>query len=157
MISAGECVLNCRAVGMGFYAQLNNTVWDGTPCTRPMTHNMQLAPAGTRGVCVAGHCKVPISSLFFLNQNSRKSSISSSYIFYIWFSCFQFYVLCFQFLVFRFLFIILLLWFSVVVLHPPFSIKLKESAEYSTKNRELRTRKKIENREWRIKNGKRST
>lgn len=59
---AGECILNCRALGMSFYAQLNRTVWDGTSCTRPLTHNMQLTPPGTRGICVQGECKV--SALF---------------------------------------------------------------------------------------------
>ncbi|CAH1991462.1 unnamed protein product [Acanthoscelides obtectus] len=53
-----ECALNCRAVGMNFFATLNKTVIDGTPCLYPVTHTGKAAPRGTRGVCVGGYCKV---------------------------------------------------------------------------------------------------
>ncbi|KAL3288917.1 hypothetical protein HHI36_003362 [Cryptolaemus montrouzieri] len=53
-----ECALNCRPIGMNFYATLNKTVIDGTPCLRPITSTGKAAPQGTRGVCVVGVCKV---------------------------------------------------------------------------------------------------
>nr|CAI5863547.1 unnamed protein product [Callosobruchus analis] len=53
-----ECALNCRAVGMNFFATLNKTVIDGTSCLYPATHTGRSAPRGTRGVCVGGYCKV---------------------------------------------------------------------------------------------------
>lgn len=43
---------------MSFYAILNKTVIDGTPCTRPISSTGKPAPHGTRGVCVLGQCKV---------------------------------------------------------------------------------------------------
>lgn len=57
--SAGdECALNCRAIGMDFYATLNRTVADGTPCSKPHTSHGRRAPSGTRGICIGGYCKV---------------------------------------------------------------------------------------------------
>lgn len=41
-----SCALNCRAVGLSFYATLNQTVIDGTPCSLPNTNR----------ICVAGRC-----------------------------------------------------------------------------------------------------
>ncbi|XP_045460910.1 thrombospondin type-1 domain-containing protein 4-like isoform X2 [Harmonia axyridis] len=52
-----ECALNCRPAGMNFYATLNKTVIDGTPCNRPVSSTGKPAPYGTRGVCVFGQCK----------------------------------------------------------------------------------------------------
>ncbi|XP_044744505.1 thrombospondin type-1 domain-containing protein 4-like isoform X2 [Coccinella septempunctata] len=52
-----ECALNCRPAGMNFYATLNKTVIDGTPCSRPISSTGKPAPHGTRGVCVSGECK----------------------------------------------------------------------------------------------------
>ncbi|XP_074037372.1 thrombospondin type 1 domain containing lonely heart isoform X2 [Leptinotarsa decemlineata] len=53
-----ECALNCRAVGMNFFATLNKTVIDGTRCLYPSTYTGKTAPKGTRGVCIDGYCKV---------------------------------------------------------------------------------------------------
>jgi len=44
-----KCELNCRAVGFRFYATLNKTAVDGTPCN---------GAGGERWVCVSGLCKV---------------------------------------------------------------------------------------------------
>ncbi|XP_050306134.1 thrombospondin type-1 domain-containing protein 4-like [Anthonomus grandis grandis] len=52
-----ECALNCRPKGMNFYATLNKTVIDGTPCYRPVTSTGKSAPRGTKGVCINGYCK----------------------------------------------------------------------------------------------------
>ncbi|XP_060516907.1 thrombospondin type-1 domain-containing protein 4 [Cylas formicarius] len=52
-----ECTLNCRPVGMSFYATLNKTVIDGTPCFHPVTSTGKAAPKGTKGVCIDGYCK----------------------------------------------------------------------------------------------------
>ncbi|XP_066245264.1 thrombospondin type-1 domain-containing protein 4 isoform X1 [Euwallacea similis] len=52
-----ECALNCRPVGMKFYATFNKTVIDGTPCYRPVTSTGKSAPKGTKGVCIDGYCK----------------------------------------------------------------------------------------------------
>ncbi|XP_076267689.1 thrombospondin type 1 domain containing lonely heart isoform X2 [Rhynchophorus ferrugineus] len=52
-----ECILNCRPRGQNFYATLNKTVIDGTPCNHPMTATGKAAPRGTRGVCIEGYCK----------------------------------------------------------------------------------------------------
>ncbi|KAJ8911031.1 hypothetical protein NQ315_015545, partial [Exocentrus adspersus] len=53
-----ECALNCRAVGMSFFATLNKTVIDGTSCLHPITSTGKSAPKGTRGICIDGYCKV---------------------------------------------------------------------------------------------------
>ncbi|XP_056633322.1 thrombospondin type-1 domain-containing protein 4 isoform X2 [Diorhabda sublineata] len=53
-----ECALNCRAIGMNFFATLNKTVIDGTLCLYPITHTGKAAPKGTRGICIDGFCKV---------------------------------------------------------------------------------------------------
>ncbi|XP_019865966.1 thrombospondin type-1 domain-containing protein 4 [Aethina tumida] len=52
-----ECALNCRPMGMSFYATLNKTVIDGTSCARPTTSMGAPAPRGTKGVCIDGYCK----------------------------------------------------------------------------------------------------
>ncbi|XP_047118400.1 thrombospondin type-1 domain-containing protein 4-like [Schistocerca piceifrons] len=44
------CELNCRAAGFRFYATLNKTVVDGTPCRGE-------TPPPARHVCVAGVCQ----------------------------------------------------------------------------------------------------
>nr|XP_053639191.1 thrombospondin type-1 domain-containing protein 4-like isoform X2 [Cherax quadricarinatus] len=41
-----SCALNCRAVGLSFYATLNQTVIDGTPC----------GVLDSKRICVAGRC-----------------------------------------------------------------------------------------------------
>ena len=64
-----ECALNCLASNSGFYATLNQTVQDGTSCFRPTTASGKLAPIGTRGVCIDGHCKVGLCITFNANMS----------------------------------------------------------------------------------------
>ncbi|XP_076751292.1 A disintegrin and metalloproteinase with thrombospondin motifs 6 isoform X2 [Xylocopa sonorina] len=55
-----SCALNCRAVGERFYATLEPTVMDGTPCDAPNLrgHNNGISMERTdRWLCVAGQCK----------------------------------------------------------------------------------------------------
>ncbi|XP_046404162.1 thrombospondin type-1 domain-containing protein 4-like [Ischnura elegans] len=49
-----KCELNCRAVGFRFYATLNKTAVDGTPCRKDAQD----------WICVSGMCKVRWSGLF---------------------------------------------------------------------------------------------
>ncbi|KRT84233.1 hypothetical protein AMK59_244, partial [Oryctes borbonicus] len=53
-----ECALNCEAVGGGFYARLNETVIDGTPCSNPAKIHGKRASFGALSVCVDGYCQV---------------------------------------------------------------------------------------------------
>ncbi|KAK9717547.1 ADAMTS cysteine-rich domain [Popillia japonica] len=52
-----ECALNCEAVGGGFYARLNETVIDGTPCSNPAKIHGKRASFGALSVCVDGYCQ----------------------------------------------------------------------------------------------------
>ncbi|KAI4488696.1 hypothetical protein M0802_011366 [Mischocyttarus mexicanus] len=55
-----SCALNCRAVGQRFYATLEPSVIDGTPCDGPNIrgHNTGISMERTeRWLCVAGQCK----------------------------------------------------------------------------------------------------
>ncbi|XP_061511351.1 thrombospondin type-1 domain-containing protein 4 [Anopheles gambiae] len=50
-----ECELNCKPIGMRYFATLNKTVIDGTPCSKP-TEYFRRNNSG-RGICVEGLCK----------------------------------------------------------------------------------------------------
>ncbi|XP_053673801.1 thrombospondin type-1 domain-containing protein 4 [Anopheles nili] len=50
-----ECELNCKPIGMRYFATLNKTVTDGTPCSNP-TEYFRRNNSG-RGICVEGLCK----------------------------------------------------------------------------------------------------
>ncbi|XP_020283783.1 thrombospondin type-1 domain-containing protein 4 [Pseudomyrmex gracilis] len=55
-----SCALNCRAVGERFYATLEPTVMDGTPCEPRNLRGRGISTernAGERWLCVAGQCK----------------------------------------------------------------------------------------------------
>ncbi|XP_015186085.1 PREDICTED: ADAMTS-like protein 4 isoform X2 [Polistes dominula] len=59
-LDANSCALNCRAVGEPFYATLEPSVIDGTPCDGPNLrgHNTGISMERTeRWLCVAGQCK----------------------------------------------------------------------------------------------------
>ncbi|KAK9874022.1 hypothetical protein WA026_002376 [Henosepilachna vigintioctopunctata] len=66
-------------MGMNFYARLNRTVIDGTPCTRPKTSTGRDAPHGTKGVCVFGTCKIsmklPTNTVCFPSQIEEKQTV----------------------------------------------------------------------------------
>lgn len=51
-----ECELNCKPIGMKYFATLNRTVIDGTPCSKPMEYFRR--NNSKRAVCVDGICKV---------------------------------------------------------------------------------------------------
>ncbi|EAT46443.1 AAEL002398-PA [Aedes aegypti] len=51
-----ECELNCKPIGMRYFATLNKTVIDGTPCRKP-TEYFRRNNSG-RGICVDGICKL---------------------------------------------------------------------------------------------------
>ncbi|XP_052863931.1 thrombospondin type-1 domain-containing protein 4 [Anopheles cruzii] len=50
-----ECELNCKPIGMRYFATLNQTVIDGTSCNKP-TDYFRRSNSG-RGICVEGVCK----------------------------------------------------------------------------------------------------
>ncbi|KAG8278267.1 hypothetical protein J6590_023715 [Homalodisca vitripennis] len=52
MDAPNQCALNCRARGFRFYATLNATVEDGTPC-----RGYIIGHDTDRWICVAGQCK----------------------------------------------------------------------------------------------------
>lgn len=58
-----ECELNCKPIGMNYFATLNDMVMDGTSCHRPAEY----FTSNYRGsaVCVNGICKVCISITAF--------------------------------------------------------------------------------------------
>lgn len=60
-----ECELNCKPVGMNYFATLNETVADGTPCNQPAEYFTK----NFRGsaVCINGICKV-ISNYIILQK-----------------------------------------------------------------------------------------
>ncbi|XP_054278984.1 thrombospondin type-1 domain-containing protein 4-like [Macrosteles quadrilineatus] len=53
MEAPNQCALNCRAKGFRFYATLNASVEDGTPC-----RGYIIGHDTDRWVCIAGQCKV---------------------------------------------------------------------------------------------------
>lgn len=70
LLGKAECALNCRPRGLSFYATLNKTVIDGTPCHHPVAYTGKAAPKGTRGVCIDGYCKV--GTFIYRNYYSLK-------------------------------------------------------------------------------------
>ncbi|KFB40992.1 AGAP010001-PA-like protein [Anopheles sinensis] len=53
-----ECELNCKPIGMRYFATLNKTVIDGTPCIKPTEYFRNNESTVGRGICVEGVCKV---------------------------------------------------------------------------------------------------
>lgn len=51
-----ECELNCKPIGMSYFATLNETVIDGTACSYPVDY-VRRNHSG-RALCVEGVCKV---------------------------------------------------------------------------------------------------
>lgn len=51
-----ECELNCKPVGMSYFATLGNRVVDGTGCTFPIGYANRKHSG--RAMCVDGMCKV---------------------------------------------------------------------------------------------------
>lgn len=55
-IDDAECELNCKPVGMKYFATLNTTVIDGTMCYHPAEYYRYNYQEGA--ICVNGICKV---------------------------------------------------------------------------------------------------
>nr|CAD7196360.1 unnamed protein product [Timema douglasi] len=70
MATPSRCELNCRAVGFRFYATLNQTVVDGTPCRGDFPG---------RWVCVSDMCKVARMTLLTRLSSSLKRVSPSSH------------------------------------------------------------------------------
>lgn len=51
-----ECELNCKPIRLNYFATLNKTVIDGTPCSKPPEFYRRNYEG--RAVCVEGTCKV---------------------------------------------------------------------------------------------------
>lgn len=51
-----ECELNCKPLGMKYFATLNSTVIDGTPCEKPAEYYRSNYKG--RAMCIDGICKV---------------------------------------------------------------------------------------------------
>lgn len=51
-----ECELNCKPIRLNYFATLNKTVIDGTPCSKPPEFYKRKYEG--RAVCVDGTCKV---------------------------------------------------------------------------------------------------
>lgn len=59
-----ECELNCKPIGMKYFATLNKTVVDGTSCNTPSEYFRRRDNA--KAICVEGICKVRIFFCIFL-------------------------------------------------------------------------------------------
>ena len=57
-VDDAECELNCKPVGMRYFATLNKTVIDGTECTKPAEYYRKNGLV--KAICVEGVCKVSI-------------------------------------------------------------------------------------------------
>lgn len=53
-----ECELNCKPIGMQYFATLNKTVIDGTTCTKPSEYFRRRDNG--KAICVEGICKVRV-------------------------------------------------------------------------------------------------
>lgn len=93
-----ECALNCEAVGGGFYARLNETVIDGTPCSNPAKIHGKRASFGALSVCVDGYCQVSNIGNFKLSLH-----MSEGWIFLICWCRYRYcvlFLLCMYFLLY---------------------------------------------------------
>lgn len=59
-----ECELNCKPIGLNYYAMLNERVIDGTSCIRPI-ESIRVKYTGP-AKCVEGVCKVRCDFLVFI-------------------------------------------------------------------------------------------
>lgn len=62
-VDDAECELNCKPVGMRYFATLKEKVIDGTICTRPLLYFKRNVESA---VCVDGICKVSFPQIFIL-------------------------------------------------------------------------------------------
>lgn len=57
-----ECELNCKPIGMKYYATLNKTVIDGTECTKPFEYFRR--KDNGKAICAEGICKVSAINIY---------------------------------------------------------------------------------------------
>ncbi|KAM8717604.1 hypothetical protein ACLKA7_004322 [Drosophila subpalustris] len=71
-----ECELNCKPLGMKYFATLNDTVIDGTPCQRPAEYYRSKSTYASRAMCVDGICKAVLSSGSIKGLYANSGSVS---------------------------------------------------------------------------------
>ncbi|ALC39280.1 CG6232, partial [Drosophila busckii] len=71
-----ECELNCKPMGMKYFATLNDTVIDGTPCQRPAEYYRTQSSAWSRAMCVDGICKAVLSNGSIKGFYANSGSVS---------------------------------------------------------------------------------
>lgn len=69
-----ECELNCKPLGMKYFATLNNSVIDGTACFRPAEYYRSNYLG--RAICVGGICKAIQSSGVITGLSANSGSVS---------------------------------------------------------------------------------
>ncbi|XP_030240028.1 thrombospondin type-1 domain-containing protein 4 isoform X1 [Drosophila navojoa] len=72
-----ECELNCKPLGMKYFATLNDTVIDGTPCQRSAEYyrSNRSTPLG-RAICVDGICKAVLGNGSIKGLYANSGSVS---------------------------------------------------------------------------------
>ncbi|XP_032595100.2 thrombospondin type-1 domain-containing protein 4-like isoform X1 [Drosophila grimshawi] len=71
-----ECELNCKPLGMKYFATLNDTVIDGTPCQRPAEYYRSKSTYASRAMCVDGICKALLASGSIKGLYANSGSVS---------------------------------------------------------------------------------
>lgn len=75
LLEDAECELNCKPKGMKYFATLNSSVIDGTPCFRPAEYYR--SNYRQRAMCVDGVCKVSVKENYEnVYDSSTKGSIN---------------------------------------------------------------------------------
>lgn len=57
-----ECELNCKPVGLSYFATLNDRVIDGTSCFKPSEYLKLRRNHAGKAICVDGICKVSLNA-----------------------------------------------------------------------------------------------
>ncbi|XP_051858406.1 thrombospondin type-1 domain-containing protein 4 isoform X1 [Drosophila albomicans] len=71
-----ECELNCKPLGMKYFATLNDTVIDGTPCQRPAEYYRSKSTYASRAMCVDGICKAVLANGSIKGLYANSGSVS---------------------------------------------------------------------------------
>ncbi|XP_030561294.1 thrombospondin type-1 domain-containing protein 4 isoform X1 [Drosophila novamexicana] len=71
-----ECELNCKPLGMKYFATLNDTVIDGTPCQRPAEYYRSKSTRVGRAMCVDGICKAVLGNGSIKGMYANSGSVS---------------------------------------------------------------------------------
>lgn len=73
-----ECELNCKPIGLNYFATLNNTVIDGTTCYLPV--DLTRRNISGRAMCVDGICKVTERGDVEISEITKKCTWASHLI-----------------------------------------------------------------------------